>query len=397
MHTTCVPPHYYPEKKYLDISNTYWALEALSVASRRGLRIPPGVWDGAVKSLTTWGTYFRNVHVPRYRLIWGNDSFPKEAREFFLDRDRRDTVLRITRRLRVEGYEGGALAFEEKATRLEEASFWPYTNYIMKYSLAQTANNHGELFYATNGYAAQVSGVGALVLSLEGLGQKALRSRVVEQGLLYARVHFRHVFATMDVRPCTESADPFWRPDHRLPPRDLGYSFLLLERVLDGLGIERLGSHEWFPLLALHSLDLQKEDGGWYAWRGDRLIPTALHLLALSRGRSPDFSEELPVYQRGPIITGQGRSAQGIGSALVESKEGKFHRVVEVLASLERIGRADRIALAEKAIEGLTPDQRIELLPLLRRLAEDGPVPSKSFAGRAIAGIEKGGSQKGRE
>jgi hypothetical protein len=379
-----------------DISNTYWALDALAAASRRGLRIPPAVWDGGVRALTSWGTYFRNVHCPRYRFIWNRALFSKEVREFFRERDRRDTVLRISRRLRVDGHEGDPPGPQEQVVDLDEASFWPYTNYCMRQGPPpRWRENLGDLFLHTNGYAAQVSGVGALVLSLEGLGQKALRSRVVEQGLLYTRVHFRHVLATMDVRPCSdEHGEPelqYW-----LPPRDLGYSFLLLERVLDGLGIERLGSHEWFPLLALHSLDLQREDGGWYPWRGDRLVPTALHVLALSRSRKPDFAEDLPVYRRGPIITGTGHAA-AIGSALVESREGKLHRVVEVLASLEHVGREERIELARKAIQSLTPGQRAELLPLLRRAAEDGPTPSKTFARKAIAEIEAKGANENRE
>jgi len=236
-------------------------------------------------------------------------------------------------------------------------------------------------------------GVGGPFLGLRGLGQEPLRSKLVQEGLLLARICFRLTLASYDISWCDDAlrsnaqqhtVDGTY-PFPNLQPRDLGYNFLLLERVLDDLGVEEFGSHQWFPLLALHSLDLQREDGGWYPWRGDRLVPTALHLLFLSRSQEPDFSDPLPTYQPPPPATGAGTGPTSPWQALIAGPDGRHYRVAEVIASLKRVGKEERIRLASKGFEALPIEDRRALAPLLDEIASEGPAPAKAWAAKGLA------------
>jgi hypothetical protein len=270
-------------------------------------------------------------------------------------------------------------------------SLWPYTDYVMDYgSIQYLKDSTGPLFQATMGYTPHLCGLGSLAQSLRGLRQQPLGSKLVQQGLLFARLHLRYALSTFDVHPCEHlkaHAAGMLKLSAATPPRDLSFTFLVLERVLDALGIDQLGSHDWFSLLALHSLDLQYEDGGWYPWREDRLVPTALHLLFLTRSQKPEPTDELPTYKPAPITTGPGQEPVSVAAALVEAKDGRHHRVVEVFWSLQWVGSEERVRLAEKALEGLSAEAQRGLLPSLEAIARKGPSRSKAFAERAIAAI----------
>src|SRR6266540_1101360 len=362
------------------------------------------------KSLFTRGAFQGSYLKDTYRSDWrGSLDFtklkdlpdPKQAREVFFDRERRDRMLRLTRRLRVGGQDLGGTLAEPEAWEVEreQTSYFHYTSYIIRGKADPFPRDSAGWWCSGDSHTSHVAGVGALILALRGVGQEPLRSQLVQQGLLLAKIWFRLTLASFDISWCKDLGQNASQKRRRYeyngdyefpnpPPHDLGYNFLLLERVLDDLGVEGFGCHEWFPLLALHSLDLQREDGGWYPWRNDRLVPTALHLLFLSRSQGPDLSDPLPTYKPAPVSTGPGRAAASPWQALVADRDGRHYRIAEVLASLKQVGKEERIRLASKGLDGLPVEDRRALAPLLEEIASEGPSPAKAWATKALAGMK---------
>jgi hypothetical protein len=146
--------------------------------------------------------------------------------------------------------------------------------------------------------------------------------------------------------------------------------------------------------MALHALDFQEEDGGWCAWRGDKLVPTALFVLFLSRSRESDLALPLPRYEGGPVTTGPGADPEASRRMLVADPdgEGKYLYGPEVLASLEEVSTTSRLRLAREVLEVAGDAEKAAYVPILVRVHERGTGSSRSLARKTleeITGIEE--------
>ncbi|MBN1442666.1 MAG: hypothetical protein JXA90_08155 [Planctomycetes bacterium] len=395
-----------------DSSNTFWAADALAVASERGIAIPRRVCESTVKALERWGTYMWGDFLPRGRRLWSEEQRqkhrerPTEAEPYYdlLDgRDLRDRTLRYVRGLRPAGARPWpdrgpqTLAGVEWRGELERvrAFVYPY------FGAERPMHNVSDVLrysHAVQPFPSQIGGVGALSFAYGALGRDPLEQRTVQEALLWARIFFRYSLGASDIpkgKDYGSKVSPHGLAATTASPGDLGYNFLIVERLLDYLGIEEFGRRQWYPLLALHALDFQKEDGGWYAWRDDRLVPAALFVLFLARSRASRLEGPLPLYEA-PIETGEARE-RGDRPLLVAAPGGKHYRGDDVIATLRVNSTRERLAMAEQALAAATDAQKLALVPLLIRAAREGPAPSKSLAREAlgeITGVKKGGEEQ---
>ena len=394
-----------PTEPLVDVMNTFWALDALEVARGLGVKIPPDALRQAVLALEKWGHREISHYIPCVDRAILSSQYSKDVERIWLERLTEDQTLRYTRVVGDHGWPWNSVdqrrlhCVETSMTMQKVAGWGPecplsIDRYVPALNLSNWPPiNLKQRHTGSTGYHnTTLGGVGALARAYSALGQNPFKMQTVLGGLHWARLHFWKVFGSCDIPKGSDFDTRYGGGDVRYSnsgPGDLSYNFLLMERVLDHLGIKELGYHDWYPLLALHALDFQEADGGWHAWRGDRLVPTALMLLFLCRSQETEALDELPAYKPGPAETGEGaKGGRGTGS-LIEGEPGTWHRGDEVIASLRKVSDAKRLDLAKRVLEMATEEEKASFVPSLVRAWQRGPAASRSLAEKALRDITK--------
>lgn len=191
-------------------------------------------------------------------------------------------------------------------------------------------NYHGKTYYSYGSMTC--AGICSLAIALHELDRDGLHDEAILKGLVWLEDNF-----AVDKHPRQNS-----------PTEWLYYYLYSLERVGRILGLDFIGTHEWYPLGARFLLNQQQADGLWKgAWREeDPRIAGSFALLFLTRATATLTRNDLARGGIGTLKTGV-RLPPG----------GRYYFILDGSGSmLEKMDGVSKWEIARSAVDHLVAD-----------------------------------------